>query len=90
MKSRSSVLFAAPALPDIGNWSDANNWSPHQVPTNAAGSILRSATNLVSPSVWSTNLPAPVIVSGQNTVTNPISGTRQFYRLRVQLGRRRQ
>ncbi|HEX7619018.1 MAG TPA: choice-of-anchor tandem repeat GloVer-containing protein, partial [Verrucomicrobiae bacterium] len=50
-------------------------------PANAAGFALQSATNLVSPSVWSTNLPAPVVVNGQNTVTNAISGTRQFYRL---------
>ncbi len=49
--------------------------------TNATGFTLQSATNLVSPSVWSTNLPAPVVVNGQNTVTNPISVTRQFYRL---------
>jgi uncharacterized repeat protein (TIGR03803 family) len=50
-------------------------------PANAAGFTLQSATNLVSQSVWSTNLPAPVIVNGQNTVTNPISGAQQFYRL---------
>ena len=50
-------------------------------PTNAAGFILQSTTNLVSPTVWSTVSPAPVVVSGQNTVTNPISGTQQFYRL---------
>ena len=50
-------------------------------PTNAIGFALQSATNLVSPVVWSTVSPAPVIVNGQNTVTNPISGTREFYRL---------
>jgi len=49
-------------------------------PTNYAGFTLQSATNLVSPA-WTTNSPAPVIVNGQNTVTNPISGTQQFYRL---------
>jgi uncharacterized repeat protein (TIGR03803 family) len=50
-------------------------------PTNAAGFILQSTTNLVSPAVWSTNLPSPVVVNGQNTVTNAISGMRKFYRL---------
>src|SRR5438552_3148105 len=50
-------------------------------PTNAAGFTLQSATNLVSPAVWSTNSPAPVVVNGQNAVTNPITGTRQFFRL---------
>jgi uncharacterized repeat protein (TIGR03803 family) len=49
-------------------------------PTNFTGFTLQSATNLGSP-VWSTNLPAPVVVNGQYTVTNPISGTQQFYRL---------
>jgi len=48
--------------------------------TNAPGFTLQSTTNLSSP-IWTTNLPAPVLVSGQNTVTNPISGTQQFFRL---------
>jgi len=42
---------------------------------------LQSATNLVPPVVWSTNSPGPVVVNGQFTVTNPVSGTQQFYRL---------
>src|SRR5881394_3193294 len=55
-------------------------------PTNVAGFdytgyTLQSATNLVSPAVWSTNSPAPVVIAGQNTVTNPISGAQKFYRL---------
>jgi uncharacterized repeat protein (TIGR03803 family) len=45
-----------------------------------SGFSLQSATNLVSP-VWTTNSPVPVVVKGQNTVTNPISGTQQFFRL---------
>jgi uncharacterized repeat protein (TIGR03803 family) len=50
-------------------------------PTNFTGITLQSTTNLVSPAVWIPVFPAPVVVSGQNTVTNPISGTQQFYRL---------
>src|ERR1017187_532128 len=50
-------------------------------PTNATGFTLRSTTNLVSPAVWTTVVPGPVAVNGNNTVTNPISGTLQFYRL---------
>src|SRR5439155_14845310 len=50
-------------------------------PTNAAGFTLQSTTNLVSPALWTTNSPVPVVVNGQNAVTNPISGTQQFYRL---------
>ena len=46
-----------------------------------AGYNLEFATNLVAPAVWNTNLPAPVILSGLNTVTNPISAAHKFYRL---------
>jgi len=55
-------------------------------PTNVdgfsyAGFTLQSTTNLVSPAVWTTVSSPPVVVNGQNTVTNPISGTQQFYQL---------
>src|SRR5665213_1700611 len=50
-------------------------------PTNAAGFTLQSTTNLVSPVVWSTVSPGPIVVNGQNTVTNAVSGTQKFYRL---------
>jgi hypothetical protein len=49
-------------------------------PTNATGFTLQSTTNL-SPAAWRTNLPAPVVINGQYTVTNPISGTQLFYEL---------
>jgi uncharacterized repeat protein (TIGR03803 family) len=49
-------------------------------PTNFSGLNLQSTTKLFYP-VWTTNLPAPVVVNGQYTVTNPISGTQQFFRL---------
>jgi hypothetical protein len=38
---------------------------------------LQSTTNLASP-IWTTNLPAPVVVNGLNTVTNPVSGVQEF------------
>ena len=50
-------------------------------PTNTAGFTLQSATNLVSPVIWTNVSPAAVVVNGQNAVTNPISGTQKFYRL---------
>ena len=43
-------------------------------PTNVTGFTLQSTTNLASPAVWTT-------VSGQNPVTNPITGAQKFYRL---------
>jgi uncharacterized repeat protein (TIGR03803 family) len=49
-------------------------------PANFTGFTVQSTTNLVSP-VWTTNLPPPVIVSGQNVVSNPVSRTQQFFRL---------
>jgi len=49
--------------------------------TNAVGFTLQSTTNLDSPADWRTNSPAPFVSKGQNTVTNPISGAQQFYRL---------
>ena len=50
-------------------------------PTNATGFTLQSTTNLVSTAVWTAVVPGPIAVNGNNTVTNPISGTQQFYRL---------
>jgi len=48
-------------------------------PTNATGLVLQSAMNLASP-VW-TPASSALVVNGLNTVTNPISGTQQFFRL---------
>jgi hypothetical protein len=31
--------------------------------------------------MWKTAFPAPVITTRRNTVTNPIAGAEQFYRL---------
>jgi formylglycine-generating enzyme required for sulfatase activity len=49
-------------------------------PAAATNCFLQSATNL-SPTAWSTVSAAPVVISGQYTVTNPMSGTQQFYQL---------
>jgi uncharacterized repeat protein (TIGR03803 family) len=50
-------------------------------PTNTIGFTLQSTTSLGSSAVWSTNSPAPVVVNGQNVVTNSITGKQQFFRL---------
>jgi uncharacterized repeat protein (TIGR03803 family) len=44
------------------------------------GYTLESTANVSSP-VWGTSLTTPVILNGHYTVTNPISGTHQFFRL---------
>ena len=70
-------LFLPPQLTIIRSGTNVTlTW-----PTNATGFTLKFATNLVSPIFWYTNSPAPVVINGQNTVTNPISGTHQFFRL---------
>ena len=48
--------------------------------TTATNSVLQSTANLF-PAVWSAVSPAAVVVNGQYTVTNPITGAAQFYRL---------
>lgn len=47
----------------------------------ATGFVLESTT-LPSPSNWSTAPPDPVMVGGQNVVTNPVTEPARFYRLR--------
>ncbi len=47
----------------------------------SSGLTLRSATELDA-SDWPTVSPNPVVINGQNVVTNPASGSRRFYRLR--------
>jgi len=49
--------------------------------TNAPGFNLESTLNLAAPA-WNPVSPDPVVVNGQNVVTNPIAGAQQFYRLR--------
>jgi uncharacterized repeat protein (TIGR03803 family) len=49
-------------------------------PTNEAGFTLQSTTNLGT-AVWSAVTTAPVVVTGQNTVTNPMVRAQQYYRL---------
>ena len=56
-------------------------WLTNHAGYDYSGFILQSATNLVAPVVWSTNSPAPLVANGLNTVTNPITGAQQFYRL---------
>jgi uncharacterized repeat protein (TIGR03803 family) len=64
--------------------SDANvilTWPTKYAGFDYTGYTLLSTKNLASPAVWATNSSSPVVVNGQFTVTNPITGTQQFYRL---------
>jgi len=53
----------------------------HTWTTNAPGFALVMTTNLATNATWSSVAPLPVIVTGQNVVTNPMAGSRKFYRL---------
>ena len=76
----SASLQALPPQPTASAVLSGNNFILTW-PASATGFTLESAVNLAPPVVWTTNSPAPVLVNGQNTVTDPISGTQKFYRL---------
>ncbi len=74
------TVFSVPLGPVLAGIRFAANFVL-MWPTNATGFSLQSTTNLGPAAVWGTNLAAPVVVNGQKTVTNHISGTHIFYRL---------
>jgi uncharacterized repeat protein (TIGR03803 family) len=45
------------------------------------GFALGSSLSLGAAAVWNNNSTAPIVISGQNVVTNPITGTQMFFRL---------
>jgi uncharacterized repeat protein (TIGR03803 family) len=53
-----------------------------QWPTNAVGFTLQSRTNFSSSATWIDSTSSPVIIGAQFAVTNSISGSTKFYRLR--------
>jgi uncharacterized repeat protein (TIGR03803 family) len=50
-------------------------------PANAAGFALQFTTNIGASAVWTPVSPGPVVVNGQNIVTNPIAGAQMFFML---------
>jgi uncharacterized repeat protein (TIGR03803 family) len=50
-------------------------------PTNISAFQLQSARDLGPSAIWSNNLQVPFIIDGLYTVTNPISASKQFFRL---------
>ena len=51
-------------------------------PTNAAGLVLQTTTNITSGAVWLNSSTSPAIVGEQKVVTNTASGIATFYRLK--------
>ena len=50
-------------------------------PDDAGAPVLQSATNLTPPVVWSDVSPPPVVINGQNVVTNTVGPGNLYYRL---------
>ena len=84
-RSGNGTVFSLSFLPQLTIFPSGTNvilsWPTNVAGFSYTGYTLQSATNLDSPEVWTTNSPAPVVVNGQNNVTNPISGTQMFFRL---------
>ena len=76
-----TIKYFSSILPSLTVARTATNKVVVSWPSLSTGFTLQSTTNLVSPVIWNTNLPSPVVINGKNTVTNLISGTRQFFRL---------
>jgi hypothetical protein len=56
-------------------------WPTNNAGYDYTGFTLQSTTNLGASAVWRTNSPAPVVIGGQNTVTNPVTSAQKLYRL---------
>jgi uncharacterized repeat protein (TIGR03803 family) len=77
-----SLSYPSPELTIMPSGTNGNlTWPSAVAGFSYSGYTLQSTTNLGSPAVWATNSPAPVVVNGQNVVTNPITGTQKFFRL---------
>jgi hypothetical protein len=80
-----TLVSAPPVLGVAVTPSGSGSLTPSSIvlawPTNNPGITLQSTTSLAEPIVWTTVSNAPVVVNGQNTVTNIISGAQQFFRL---------
>ena len=77
-----SLSYPSPRLTIMPSGTNVNlTWPSAVAGFSYSAYTLQSTTNLAPPAVWTTNSPAPVVVNGQNGVTNSITGTQQFYRL---------
>ncbi len=85
-----SLSFPSPQLTILPSGTNVNltwpsgvagTWPSGVVGFSYSGYTLQSTTNLGSSAVWATNSPGPVVVNGQNVVTNSITGSQQFFRL---------
>jgi hypothetical protein len=76
-----AVAFAPPLIVVPAGTNVVLTWPTNYGGFDYTGYTLQSTTNLGASTVWSTNSPAPVVVNGQNTLTNHVSGAQKYYRL---------
>jgi hypothetical protein len=78
-------VFSLSFQPQLTTLSSGPNliltWPTNYAGFDYTGYRLETTINLGPSAAWTTNSPAPVVVNGQNTVTNAISGRQQFFRL---------
>jgi uncharacterized repeat protein (TIGR03803 family) len=83
--SGSGTVFRISLAPQLIITSAGPNviltWPTNLAGFSYAGYTLQSTANLGPSAAWTSVSPAPVLVNGQYTVTNPVSGNQQFYRL---------
>ena len=79
-----AAMASLPVPPTLSIIADGANvvvtW-PDAATGFTTGYTLESATNLLPPVAWQTNSTAPIVIGGQNVITNPITGSQQFFRL---------
>jgi hypothetical protein len=79
--SQSGPVLTVIVNTDPSGTSESNSIILTWPATTNGGFTLQSTTNICSPMVWVNVSNSPVVVNGQNTVTNFISGGQQFFRL---------
>jgi fibronectin-binding autotransporter adhesin len=75
------VLTQLAGLPILSIHHSANTSVVLSWPSNFTGFTLEANTNL-STSLWATTAPPPVVSGTNNVVTNTVTGTQKYYRLR--------
>jgi uncharacterized repeat protein (TIGR03803 family) len=75
-----SISFPPQLTINSSNATVTLTWPTNNAGFDYTGYTLQSTTS-IWPAAWNAVSPAPVVVNGQNTVSNLLSGTQQFYRL---------
>jgi uncharacterized repeat protein (TIGR03803 family) len=77
-----SLSYPSPQLTLVPSGTNVNLMWPSAVAGfSYSGYTLQSTTNLASPVVWNAVCQSNIVIIGQNVVTNPITGSQQFFRL---------